>query len=90
MTLTAYNKSIRSREDFVAFARALSADLHDNPETWENGSLERFLEALAALAEDGGGLRRGKSASQQPDWKLLGDMLMAAKIYEQEDELICA
>lgn len=75
MTLAEYNNSIRSREDFAAFARALSEDLHDNPETWENGSLERFLEALAALAEE-------TSAQQKPDWKAVGDMLMAAKVYE--------
>jgi hypothetical protein len=73
MTLAEYNDSIRSRKDFAAFARALSADLHDNPETLENGSLERFLEALAAWAEDGNGNR------QQPDWRTVGDMLMAAK-----------
>ena len=73
MTLTDYNHSIRSREDFVAFVRALSADLYDNPETWENGSLERFLEALAMCADDMDG---------KPDWKTVGDMLMAAKRYE--------
>ena len=71
MTLAEYNDSIRSRKDFAAFAQALSADLHDNPETWENGSLERFLEALAAWAEDASG--------QRPDWRTVGDMLMAAK-----------
>jgi hypothetical protein len=84
MTLADYNNSIRSREDFVAFARALSADLHDNPETWENGSLERFLEALAACAEDVDG------ASQQPNWKIVGDMLLAAKVSEPEDKMVCA
>ena len=84
MSLAEYNHSIRSREDFVAFVRALSADLYDNPETWVNGSLERFLEALAACAEetDGSNLKQGKPASQQPDWKAVGDMLMAAKEHE--------
>lgn len=77
MTLTEYNHSIRTREDFVAFVRALSADLYDNPETWENGSLERFLEALAAWAEDMDGKK-----PQRPDWQVVGDMLMAAKGHE--------
>jgi hypothetical protein len=71
MTLAEYTDSIDSRKDFAAFARALGADLRDNPETWENGSLERFLEALAAWAEEGSG--------QQPDWRTVGGMLMAAK-----------
>ena len=84
MSLAEYNHSIRSREDFVAFVRALSADLYDNPETWENGSLERFLEALAACAEDtdSSKFKHGKPAPQRPDWKVVGDMLMAAKEYE--------
>ena len=85
MTLTGYNHSIRSREDFVAFVRALSADLYDNPETWENGSLERFLVALAACAEN----MNGKPAPQKPDWQVVGDMLMAAKEYEQMDAVTC-
>lgn len=88
MTLTEYNNSIRSREDFVAFMRALKADLYNNPETWENGGLERFLEALAACAEnmDEGRLKQGKSA----DWKILGDILMAAKVYEPVEKTVCA
>lgn len=85
MTLTGYNHSIRSREDFVAFVRALNADLYDNPETWENGSLERFLAALAACAEN----LNGKPAPQKPDWQTVGDMLMAAKEYEQMDAVSC-
>lgn len=88
MTLVEYNDSIRSREDFVAFARALSADLHDNPETWQNGSLERFLEALAACAENVVG-ECLKPVPQKPDWKVLGDMLMAAKVFEQSDAVAC-
>jgi hypothetical protein len=92
MTLAEYNNSIRSREDFAAFARALSADLHDNPETWENGSLERFLEALAAWAEDKGGYApgQGKPLPKQPDWRIVGDMLMAGKAYAKMDEMACA
>lgn len=86
MTLAEHNQSIRSREDFVAFLRALTADLHDKPETWENGSLERFLEALAVCAED----RKSEPAPQQANWKALADMLMAAKVYEQMDEVACA
>ncbi|MBI5386520.1 MAG: hypothetical protein HZA90_17765 [Verrucomicrobia bacterium] len=84
MTLTEHNNSIRSREDFVAFVKALRNDLHDNPATWENSNLERFLEALAAWVEDMDGYYtdQGKPVPQQPDWKVAADMLMAAKMYE--------
>lgn len=84
MTLADHNQSIRSREDFVVFVKALSKDLRDNPESWENPSLERFLEALGAWVEDMDGfyLNQGKPVPQQPDWKVVGDILMAAKMYE--------
>lgn len=84
MTLAEHNDSIRSREDFVAFVKALSKDLHNNPASWENASLERFLEALGAWVEDMDGyyINQGKPVPQQPDWKVAADMLMAAKMYE--------
>jgi len=84
MTLAEHINSIRSREDFVGFAKALSKDLHDNPESWENATLERFLEALGAWVEDMDGyyINQGKPVPLQPDWKVIGDILMAAKMYE--------
>lgn len=84
MTLAEHNNSVRSREDFVAFVKALSQDLRDNPSTWENANLERFLEALSAWVEDMDGyyLNQGKPVPRQADWKVAADMLMAAKLYE--------
>lgn len=84
MTLAEHNNSIRSREDFVGFVKALSKDLRDNPASWENANLERYLEALGAWVEDMDGYytNQGKPVPQQPDWKVAADMLMAAKMYE--------
>ena len=85
MTLDEYHHAIRSREDFVVFVHALSRDLHTNREAWDNNTLERFLEALGAWVEDMDGyyINQGKPTPQQPDWKVLGDiLLMAAKVYE--------
>lgn len=84
MTLAEHNNSIRSREDFVAFIKALVKDLRENPASWENSNLESYLEALGAWVEDMDGyyLNQGKHVPQQPDWKVIADMLMAAKMYE--------
>ncbi len=84
MTLNEHHNAIRSREDFVTFVNALSQDLRTNKESWENGTLERFLEALGAWVEDMDGyyINQGKPVPQQPDWKVLGDILLAAKMYE--------
>ena len=67
----------------MGFVKALSNDLRENPATWENGSLDRFLEAIAAWVKD----MDGYYASQRklvpdPDWKVVADILMAAKMYE--------
>ena len=54
-------KSVRTRDDFVAFVRALLRDLHENPGVWENTTLETYLEAMAAWvqARDGYDLEYG-------------------------------
>jgi hypothetical protein len=84
MTLAEQHDLIRSREDFVAFVRALRKDLHDNPDSWENRSLDGFLEALAAWVEDMDGyyINHGKPVPERPDWKVAGDMLMGGRLYE--------
>lgn len=75
---------IRSREDLVEFVKALVTDLRDNPSSWENPTLEQFLEALGTWIADMDGyyLSRGMDVPHQPDWKVVADMLMAAKVYE--------
>jgi hypothetical protein len=77
-------KHIRTREDFVAFVRALRCDLEDDPSAWENGDLGSYLDAVAAWVEDMDGYldHAGKKRVHQPSWKLLGEILMAARVYE--------
>ena len=75
---------INSRHDLIAFIEALRDDLLQHPGDWENRTLERFLEALAAWSTDMDGYfqNRGEQVPSQPSWRLLGEMLNAAKIYE--------
>jgi len=84
MTLAEHSDTIRSRDDFLEFLKALRKDLLDNPGAWENTSLERFLEALAGWVHDMDRyyLDQSKPVPQQPDWKMVAEMLMAASIYE--------
>jgi hypothetical protein len=67
-------KSIRTRQDFVLFVRALIDDLRENPDSWEHRDLEGFLEALGAWVND--------AAPEQADWKLIAAMLLGASAYE--------
>lgn len=86
MDLVEQVEAIQTREDLVAFVRALLADLVENADKaeWENPTLERYLEALAAWTEDMDGyfLNTGQPIPEQPTWNLIGQMLYAAKIYE--------
>lgn len=84
MTLAEHNNSIRTREDFVSFVKVLTKDLRENRTTWENCNLENYLEAISEWVEDMDGyyINQGKPVPTQPDWKVLGDILMAAKMYE--------
>ena len=83
-------ESVTSRADFVRFVQALLADWHASdraermtpsppygPATggWENPTLDRFLEALAAYAADA-------PLPEQPSWRTFAEVLATAKVYE--------
>jgi hypothetical protein len=77
-------QQLQSREDFVAFVRALGAHLQKNPEQWVNRDLPAFLEAMSAWVEDMEGYyqNRGEPMPDQPRWQTLGQILLAATVYE--------
>ena len=76
--------TIRTRDDFVHLVRELLHELDNEPDTWENADLASFLNALAAWVEDMDGYYRqaGEPVPEQPTWKTLGQMLLAARVYE--------
>jgi hypothetical protein len=75
---------INSRHDLVEFIQALRDHLLLRGDTWENPTLESFLEALAAWSADMDGFfqNRGEQVPLQPSWRLIGQMLLAATVYE--------
>lgn len=75
---------IGSRQDFLRFMQLLRADLRDNRHSWENDTLETYLEALQAVVTDWEGrfLNRGESIPEELSWRLLGEILAAATLYE--------
>ena len=82
--LTEMVEQIQTHPDFVAFSRTLLKDLKENPEGWENRDLAAFLEAMGAWVEDMNGYYQAKGGAipLQPSWKMLGQILLAAKVYE--------
>jgi hypothetical protein len=77
-------ETIHTREDLVRFLEEFSADYRRDPGSWENHTLDRFLDALTSWVEDMDGfyLNRGEPLPVKPDWKIFAHMLMGAAIYE--------
>jgi hypothetical protein len=75
---------INSREDFASFVRALIQDIRQDPDSWENNTVESFLDGIAAWVVDLDGYyaNRGEAVPEQPNWKVFGQILLAAKLYE--------
>ncbi len=84
MELREQAEKIQTRDDLVLFMNHLIRDLHTCPERWENTSLETYLAAMAAWVQDMDGYyrNRGKKVPQLPTWKQVGEILLAARIYE--------
>lgn len=84
MGLTENIKTIKTRADLVSFVHELRKDLHSNSKTWTNKDLETFLNAMAAWIDDMEGYyqNQGLPVPEEPEWKTIADILMAAKLYE--------
>lgn len=77
-------ESIVTREHLASFIQALSHDLHAHPSSWQNTNLESYLGALAAVTESLAQRFQnlGETLPEQPTWKIAGDLLLTARIYE--------
>ena len=78
-------ESVNSREQLADFVDALRDSLHEQPDEWENRSLEAYLESLAAFARDMPGYYKNLDASQDseaPSWRRFADLLAGARVYE--------
>lgn len=89
--------TVHDRESFFAFVRALAADRRasvtaerqapNNPSGpqaggWENATIESFLGAALAWAEDTDmGVRQGR-LPVEPSWRAFAVFLHCGKIYE--------
>lgn len=84
MKLEERARAVASQADLAEFISALAADLESKPESWENGELRPYLEAAGAWAASMHGYYQnmGLKMEEQSPWRLVADLLMAARIYE--------
>jgi hypothetical protein len=84
VTLEETARAVDTQEAFIAFLHALHVDHETNGQNWENTTLSSFLEAATAWSTDMSGYYRnmGQDPSSVPPWRIMADILMAARIYE--------
>jgi len=77
-------ESIQTKEDLAKFIGSLRIDLNTQQDSWENPTLDGFLEAMEAwiLAMDSWAKNRDMPRVENPSWKTIANILYAAKIYE--------
>jgi hypothetical protein len=68
---------MKTREDVLSTLDRLLDDLESAPDTWENLTLPRYLDAMRAWLESW-----GAKHDPQPSWELICELLEAAKTYE--------
>jgi hypothetical protein len=86
MTLALHKKieAISSKDALADFVAELRSDLETSGDSWENPTLDRYLEAMEAWIRDMDGYYKnsGQPVPESPSWRTLADILYAAKIYE--------
>ncbi len=84
MNLVAKLETVDSKDDLADFIDQLRHDYENNPNSWENVDLAAYLEAMSAWLGDMDGYyqRLGKPIPNSPSWKLIGEILIASRMYE--------
>jgi len=76
--------SVVTGKDFVKFLYELEQDLLAHPDEWENPTLDRFFEAMAAWVNAVEYHSKSKDDAEplEASWKTFAEILYAGKIYE--------
>jgi hypothetical protein len=75
---------INTKEDLADFVGSLRSDLHSSPSDWGNQTLDCYFESMEAWirAMEYAYENMGEEFPRQPSWKMIADILYAAKVYE--------
>ena len=75
---------IDTKEKFLVFLNHLIRNLKNNSKSWHNNTLESYLEGIESWVDDMDGYYENtcQEVPKNFDWKILADILYAAKLYE--------
>lgn len=84
MELHEFVNQTTSKGDFLRFLEALRNDFKSNPDEWENGDLDSYLDAIQAWVSDMEGYfkNQGIEIPTSVPWNLFANILFAEKMYE--------
>jgi len=85
MNIYEFSKKITTKKDFEQFLSYLIEDFKNNRSTWDNDKIETFLDGALRFTESIDNYYRNMNESVDtttPSWKLIADILLAAKVYE--------
>ncbi|MDT5042614.1 MAG: hypothetical protein QOE51_3599 [Actinoplanes sp.] len=77
-------QAVENYDDFARFVAALTEDLERDPRSWENRTLDAFLDALGRFSGSIESWARNNNVSlgERPTWSLIAEMMLIAKEYE--------
>ena len=78
-------ENIKTREDFIKFAKELSQNYKDHKQEWENNKLDLFLDAMATYSNDVQGYYKNwhpEVSADIPSWRVFADILKGSTLYE--------
>lgn len=75
---------IEDKQGFVQFVELLNQDLKENTHTWENTTLDSYLEAISSWTEDMDEYYKNMNIdyTKLNQWQIFANILVASKVYE--------
>lgn len=80
--ITKIIESISDKEDFLSFIQRLVVDYRENPQKWENKSVDEYLQAMVSWIEDFSSSEFNNIDWNKIDYTTLAKLLYMGKIYE--------
>ena len=77
-------KNIKTKKDFIDFINILFNDINENPEEWEDKSVNSYLESMQSWVENMEGYYNNtkQEIPQDINWNFIATLLYVGKIYE--------
>lgn len=80
--ITKIIERISGKEDFLSFIQRLVVDYRENPQKWENKSVDEYLQAMLSWIEDFSSSEFNDIDWNKIDYITLAKLLYMGKIYE--------